>query len=139
MRELRHQQSQARTRQEHQHKFADLEGKMCWQDVDGEQKKLGNFHSEIQDTTILFSAGNVELGRIHYYQSEKNEYDSDGCAWGNGEFYETSSMCLYLPYTKKDGSKVKQQAGSYGCPAFSYNGVGYDDDLGEYLLNFIKL
>lgn len=137
--EGRHKDSQARTQREHKNKFAGLEGKMCWQEVDGQKKKLGKFHSFFDDTTIAFFAGDTKLGEINYWLREEEEYDGDGCSWGSGRYYETSSMWLYLSYTKKDGRKVEAQAGKYGGPAVSYNGCAYDDYLGEYLLNFVKL
>lgn len=134
----RHQASIARAAREHKEKFADLEGKVCWQEIDGHKKKLGKFRSEVKDTQIVFFAGEIKLGEIRYWQRENERYDNDGCSEGTGEYYETSDMILYLPYTKKDGTKVVAQTPKYSSVSYSYQGCCYEDYLGEYLLNFIK-
>lgn len=132
--ESRHQSSIARTKREYQSKFADLEGKICWQEVGDQKKKLGKFHAKIKESTITFYAGDTKLGSVHYWLREEEKYDGDGCSWGTGSYYETSDMWLFLPYTKKDGTKVEAQAGWFGGEATSYQGAAYDD----YLLNFVK-
>lgn len=137
--ESRKQSSIERAKQEYKNKFADLEGKTCWQEVDNKKKKLGKFRAEIKEHCITLFAGDVKMASIDYWFRESVQYDSDGGSYGTGDYYETSYMWLYLPYTKKDGTKVEVKSPKYGGASTSYHGEIYGDYLGEYLLNFIKL
>ena len=130
----RDQRSRDRAKRERETKFADLEGRMCWQELDGKRRKLGAFHSEVKNATIIFFAGEVKLGEIQYWLRESERYDNDGCSYGTGDYYETSNMWLYLSYIKKDGTKAEPRVGGE-C---AYYGHASDDYLGEYLLNFVK-
>lgn len=137
--EARHQSSRLRAQRECAAKFGDLEGKMCYAEINGKQVELGKFHSVIYDSTVTFFAGGTMLGKINYWEKEEEQYNRDDMLIGTGKYYNTTTMWLYLPYTKKDGRKADIHIPQHGNIATSYYGIAYDEHLAEYLLNFVKL
>lgn len=133
-----HKEECQRASREYKEKFADLEGKMCWQKIDANnRKKLGKFHAELKNSEITFFAGETKMGYIRFFTTESSEYDNDGCSWPSGEYHDDSVMYFYLPYTTANGEEIKVQTPKYG-PSYSRDTKFYPEYLAEYLLNFIS-
>ncbi len=132
--ESRNRYLQDLAKREQKTKFGDIEGKMCYLDYN----EIGAFRSVVEDRIITFFAGDTKLGEIRFWMSESTDYDSDGCGWGSGKFYDSNSMTFYLPYTNRDGIKIETRVLSDKTKV-SYEGSMLDKHLADYLLSLLKL
>lgn len=79
---------------------------------------------------ISLIAGNKALLQLYFSVGEHEEYDSDGCKWGNGEYYTNKQV----HYCRKHKCR-----GGYDKGGENRLDTLYDEDLAHYLLLFIDI
>lgn len=102
-------------------------------DLAGHKTKEGEKLSlEWNDTgnQISLMAGGKALLQLYFSVGEHEEYDSDGCKWGNGEYY-----------TQRQVHYCRKHKGRGGYDRGGENRLDslYDEDLAHYLLLFVSI
>lgn len=85
-----------------------------------------------KDSTYAYvSSGDEPLINFHFWYKEEEEWDRDGCSWGNGKYYLKEEMQFCRKYKPRYGYAES------GEPWTRY-GIANDEELSHYLLQFLK-
>jgi hypothetical protein len=93
----------------------------------GQKTKDGRTISMNEDT--LLADGQPLLG-VRFWLGEHEEYDSDGCRWGNGNHYVSKHVIYYVKHKNKSG--YDRGGPEDGLHSF------YEEDIAHYLLQLLQ-
>jgi hypothetical protein len=93
----------------------------------GRKTKDGRIISMNEDT--LLADGQPLLG-VRFWLGEHEEHDSDGCRWGNGDYYVNKHVIYYIKHKNKSGY-------DRGGPEDKLHFL-YEEDIAHYLLQLLQ-
>lgn len=106
----------------------------CFKELEGKKTTFGKFRYVVEGHFIRFYGGDTEIGSIAFTWGENERYDNDGCAWGDGTYYDSGNLYRLLPWKDAAGKEHRNDYTSFK------EGVEHcEKQLAEYLLNFVKV
>jgi hypothetical protein len=98
--------------------------------VDRKTKDGKTINIKLEDCKAQMFADNDTLLELSFYLGEHEEYDRDGCKWGNGHYYVCKKVRYLKEFKSKYGSKL-------GGPDRYFDSLD-EEDVARYLLGILN-